>query len=218
MPTSDQASGSSAGSTFPQTLDSLNKAYDPNIGPAVMAMQNFYGGYTGPASLTNVVAQSFPDEVATGSLTCTSGTVFGSLISLGAGTVINNISVLSAVTAGATMTNQWGGIATFATTSKVLAVTTDALTGAIAADSVITWSFATPYVVPTSALYYVFFMVKASTAPTVAAAVTLSAHGRGVIAPITSGPCATSQSTVLAVASTFTQPTAAAAAALIYLS
>src|ERR1019366_729958 len=101
-----------ASSVFPMSQDNLNKAYDPNIGPAVMAMQNFYGGYTGPASLTNVVAQSFPDEVATGSLTCTSGTVFGSLISLGAGTVINNISVLSAVTAGATMTNQWGGIAT----------------------------------------------------------------------------------------------------------
>ena len=218
MPDYTQATGSGAGSTFPMTADTLNRAYDPNIGPAVMAMQTYYGGYTGPTSLTNVVSQSFPDELATSSLTATAGTVFASIFTLAAGTILNNISIVNAVTATSTPTHQWGGIATFATTSKVLAVTADTTTAVIAADAVQTFAFATPYVVPTSGLYYIFFCIAGTTGPTLAAAVTLGTHGRGNVAPFNSGPCATGQTTVLAVASTFTQPTAAAAAPLIYLS
>lgn len=206
-----------ASSVFPMSQDNLNKAYDPSIGPAVMAMQNFYGGYTGPSALTGVTTQSFPDEVATSSLTATSGTVFGSILTLAAGTVVNNISVVTAVTAAGTPTHQWAGIASVATTSKVLASSADGTSAAMAADTLITFALTAAYTIPTTGQYYVYFCVAASTAPTIAAAVSLGAHGRGNVAPFLSGPCATGQTTVLAVASTFTQPTAAAAAPLLYL-
>jgi hypothetical protein len=209
--------GNQAASTFPGKLDTLNSAYDPNLGPAVMAMQNFYGGYTGPSALTGVTTQSFPDELATSSLTATAGTVFATLMTLAAGTVVNNISVVTAVTAANTPTHQWAGIASFATTSKVLASSADGTSGAIGADTVITFALTAAYTVPTTGLYYVYFCVAGTTGPTIAAGVTLGAHGRGNVAPYPSGPCATGQTTVLAVASTFTQPTAAAAAPLIYL-
>jgi len=207
-----------ASSSFPNSLDALNDAYDPNIGPAVMAMQNFYGGYTGPSTLTKVVAQSFPDELASSSLTCTAGTVFATIMTLSAGTVINNISVVTAVTAASTPTNQWAGIASVATTAKVLAHSADGTTAVVAADTVITFALTAAYTIPTTAQYYVFFCVAATTGPTVAAAVTQGAHGRGNVAPFTSGPCATAQTTVLATGSTFTQPTSTAAAPLVYLS
>ena len=102
MATANQAVGSGAGSTFPMTNDALQKAYDPNIGPAVTAMQQYYGGYMGPTALKNVVSQSFPDELATSSLTATAGTVFASLMNFTAGTIVNNISVITAVTAAST--------------------------------------------------------------------------------------------------------------------
>lgn len=183
-----------------------------------MAMQAYYGGYTGPTTLTAVTAQSFPDELATSSLTATAGTVFASIMTLPAGFVLNSISLVNAVTATSTPTHQWAGIATVATTSKVLAVTADTTTAVVAADTVNTFAFAAPYTVLTSGQYYIFFCIAGTTGPTFAAAVTLGAHGRGNVAPFPSGPCATAQTTVLAVGSTFTQPTVAAAAPLIYLS
>jgi hypothetical protein len=218
MATEDQVTGGNAGSVFPGALDTLNRAYDPNIGPAVMAMQAFYGGYTGPSALTGVTAQTFPDELATSSLTATAGTVFASIMTLPAGFILNNISLINAVTATSTPTHQWAGIASVATTSKVLAVTADTLTAAVAADAVQTFAFAAPYTVPTSGQYWIFFCIAGTTGPTFAAATTLGSHGRGNVPPFNSGPCATGQTTVLAVASTFTTPTVAAAAPLIYLS
>ena len=218
MATETQAVGSGAGSNFPMTNDVLNSAYDPAAGPAIMALQQYYGGYTGPTTLTNVIAQNIPDELATSSLTATAGTVFATIMNLTKGAVLNNISIVNAVTATSTPTNQWAGIATVATTSKVLAVTANSTTAVVAADAVQTFAFATPYVVPASGQYYVFFCIAGTTGPTISAATTLGAHGRGNVAPFTSGPCATGQTTVLAVASTFTQPTASAAIPLIYLS
>jgi hypothetical protein len=217
MATETQAVGSGAGSTFPVTNDVLNTAYDPAIGPAVMAMQQFSGGYTGPTTLTNVIAQSITDDAATSSLTATAGTVFATLMNLTKGAVINKISLINAVTATSTPTNQWAGIASVATTSKVLAVTADTTTAVVAADTVQSFAFATPYTVPTSGQYWVFFCIAGTTGPTVAAAVTTGTHGRGNVSPFLCGPCATGQTTVLAVASTFTTPTAASANPLIYL-
>ena len=217
MPAQNQAVGTGAGSTFPSSPDVLNRAYDPNIGPAVMALQQFLGGYVGPSALTNVFAQSIMDELATSSLTATAGTVFATIMTLSQGAILNNISLINAVTATSTPTHQWAGIASVATTSKVLAVTADTTTAVIAADTVQSFAFATPYVIPASAQYYVFFCIAGTTGPTVAAAPTLGTHGRGNVAPFTSGPCATTQTTVLAVGSTFTQPTAAAAIPLLYL-
>lgn len=207
-----------AGTNFPSGVDTFNSAYDPDLGPAVAQIESILGVGEQPTAIAaqGVKAQSFPDLFASSSLASTAGTVFAQLITLTAGTTISKISY-DVTTALVSATNQWAGIASFATTSKVLAISADGLTAAQAIDTVVTYSLGTPYVVPASGLYYVFHMVAAGTGPVIAAAPTLGTHGRGNIAPITAGPCATTQTTVLTVGSTFTQPTASAATPLYYL-
>lgn len=203
-----------AGSPYPVNFDPIQPTYDPVVGPAVAALQQAVGIYTGPTGLTNVFAQSIPDELASSTLASTAGTVFATLVGFRAGVKINNISMLC-YTASSTPTNQWAGIASFATTAKVLAISADGTTTADAIDTVLTYACA--YTIPTSGLYYVFHMFAGTTGPALSAAPTLGTHGRGNIAPFTSGPCATGQTTPLAVASTFTQPTAASAIPLYYI-
>ena len=209
-----------ATSTFPGTLDTLNAAYDPDCGPAIQKVQEFFGGYVGPASLTGVNMQSLPDELATSTIQPTSGTVELYLMQFRAGHVINNISFVTAASAGSTMTHQWAGVASYVAGSngKCLAISADGTSAAIAADTAISFALSTPYTVPTSGYYYVFYCIAASTVPTIAAAPSLGSHGRGNVAPIIAGPGDTSQTTPYVVGATVTAPTAAAAATLLYLS
>lgn len=210
-----------AGTNYPASLDpSFIAGYDPDLGPAVQAMQTFFGGYTGPASLTGVTAQSIPDDVATGTIQPASGTVELSLMQLRAGQVINNVSIVTAGTAGSALTHQWAGISSYvaASNGKCLAISADTASAPITADTVITYALSAAYTVPTSGLYYVFYCIAGTTVPTIAAGVTLSAHGRGNVAPFWSGPGDTGKSTPYALAATVTAPTVTAANTLIYLS
>jgi hypothetical protein len=211
--------GNNASSTFPMTLDDMNYAYDPNCGPAIEAIQQYFGGYTGPAALTNVFLQSFPDEIATSTIQPASGTVELFLCNFLEGAVINNISIVTAATAAVTPTHQWAGISSYVAGSngKCLATSADGLTAAIAADVVVSFALSAPYTVPASGLYYVYYCIAAGTVPTIAAGTTLSAHGRGNVAPIPAGPGDTGKTTPYAVNATVTAPTAAAAGTLIYL-
>ena len=206
----------SAASTFPGVLDTLQADYDPNIGPAVAAMQQFFGGYIGPTSLTGVKVQTFPDELATGTLSPTSGTVNLSLV-LAAGTVISKVNFITAAQAAVTPTHSWAGISSYVAGSNgvSLAAGADQLTAAMAADTVI--SLPCAYTVPTSGLYWVYFCIVAGTTPSIAAAPTVGAHGRGNVAPFFTGPGATGQTTPTALAGSVTAPTATAAAPLLYL-
>lgn len=209
-----------ASSSYPSTLDTLNAAYDPDCGPAISALQGYLGGYTGPSSLSNVFLQNFMDELATGTIQPASGTVELSLINLRAGMVVNNISLITAAQAGVALLHQWAGIASYVPGSngKCLAISADGTSAAIAADSVVSFALSTPYVVPTSGEYYLFYCIAVTTTvPTFAATVTLSAHGRGNVAPIPNGPGDTGKSTPYAVGATVTAPTAAAAGTLLYL-
>lgn len=209
-----------ATSDFPGNIDFLYAAYDPKDGPAIIAAQTFYGGYTGPASLTNVTTQTFPDELATGTIQPASGTVELCLVTLAKNQIINNISLVTAAQAGVALLHQWAGIASYVPGSngKCLAVSADGTSAAIAADSVISFALSSPYTVPTSGLYYLFYCIAVTTTvPTFAAGATLSAHGRGNVAPIQTGPGDTGKTTPYAVAATVTAPTAAAAGTLIYL-
>lgn len=207
-----------AASSFPATGTQLNGSYDPNIGLEVDAMEGFYGGYTGPSSLTGVFAQAMNDFDAISSLTATAGTVFAGLIWLAAGKTVNKLSFITAATPTSTPTNQWAGVASFATTSKVLAISADGLTAVDAADTVLTYSMGTPYPVTAGGLYYYFICFAATTGPTLCAGTTLGAHGRGNVAPFMSGPGATVQTTPPAVGATLTQPTVSAAQAQCYVS
>jgi hypothetical protein len=218
MATANQAVGEGAGSTYPMTLDGqFNKAYDPNIGPALNALQQFEGGYVGPSGLSNVIAQSIPDVIANTTLTATAGSVFATIMQFSAGQVINNISIVNNSQTTSTPTHQWAGLATVATTAKVVAVSSDQTTTVVAADTVQTFALTSAYTIPTSGQYYVFFCIAGTTGPTVAAATSLGSHGRGNVAPFNSGPGSTSATTVPAVGSTLTQPTASAAIPLIYI-
>lgn len=211
-----------AGSTFPGTLDVLGTGpYDPTIAPAVQTLE-FLTGAVPPEALTGVFSQSIPDVDATSSVTMTAGTVFGALVGLRAGWTVTNLSIVTAVTAASTPTNQWAGLAypaeiTAAATSKVVAISADGLTAAMAADTVITFKMATAYLVPKTDWYLAFFCVAATTGPTAAAGVTLGSHGRGAVKPWLSGPGDTGKTTPYTVGATVGALTAAAATLLVYV-
>lgn len=210
-----------AGSTYPVALDpGFNAAgVDPNVGPAVQALETFLGGYTGPASIAGVTTQNFPDELATSTLQPASGAVALTLVQLRAGQVINNINLLTAATAASAVTHQWAGISSYVPGSSglCLAVSADGASAAHAADAVVTFALSPAYTVPASGLYYVFYCFAATTVPTFAAAPTLSGHGRGNIAPFPAGPGDTGKSTPYAVGAAVAAPTATAANPLVYL-
>lgn len=205
---------------WPATPDSFTDGpYDPAIADAVNALQMNSGSFQ-TTQVTNCLATNFSEDLATSSVTATAGSVVLTTIPLRAGMVINKISFITAVTAASTPTNQWAGIATGfgATSPKCAAISADGLTAAMAADTLITFSLSSAYTVPTNALYYVFFCVAATAGPTVAAAVTLGAHGRGNVTPYKSGIGDTGKTTPYAIAATVAKPTSSLANPLVYLS
>ena len=212
-----------ASSVFPGSTDSLGLgSYDAVIGSAVQMMQ-FIEGCVPPESLSNVLAQSVPDITATSSVTLTAGTVIGTLIGLRAGQTVTNLSIITGATAASTPTNQWAGLATppeltAAATTKVVAISADGLTAAMAASTVITFAMGTPYLVPKTGYYLAFVCVAATTGPTASASVTLGTTGRGAVKPWLGGPGDTSKTTPYAVGATVGALTAAGAQLLVYAS
>lgn len=87
-------------------------------------------------------------------------------IGLRAGDVIRTATFLSATTALATGTNQW--FALFDANRNRVAITNDDTSTAWAANTAKTLTFATPYEVPDTGLYYLGIMVAATTVPTLA--------------------------------------------------
>lgn len=203
-------------SAFPAGYDGYNaEISDPSVPLAVNALEQMVGALP-PTSLTGVFAQTMPDAIASSSLTSTAGTVFLTAQYFTAGQVLTHLNFITAVTAASTPTNQWAVVASFKSSPLCLAIGTDGLTAAVAADSVI--SLPISYTVPTSGLYYVGHCVAGTTGPTIAAAPTLSAHGRGNVAPFTSGPGDTGKTTPYTVGAAVTKPSVAAAEPLYYFS
>ena len=162
-------------------------SYDPSLALAVQALEVFLSPKP-PTALLPVIAQTIGDEAATTTIQPTSGTLTLTGILVPAGAVISKISVVTAATAGATMTHQWFGL--YDAALNLLAVTADATSGALAADTVISKAIATTaagaattYTDKTGGFRYVGVMIAASTVPTLAARTTLSTHGRGAQAP-----------------------------------
>lgn len=207
--------GDNAGSLLPGALDTLNAAYDPNIGPAVNFLEAVLGFYP-PAAITTPLAQSVPDFLAGSSVTLTAGSVILTPLYLRAGQTISKLSIITAVTAASTPTHAWAGLASFGTSPLVLAISADGLTTAIAADSLITYTLGTAYVVPTTGFYYGFICVAGTAGPTAAAASLGVGHGRGTQAPYVSGPGDTGKTTPYAVGGAVTAPTAGGGVLLMY--
>lgn len=139
----------------------------------------------GNAIAPGVLCQTLADINATSSLTCTAGTEFYTRIWVPPNTTVTNISFVTAATATSTPTNWWLTLRDGA--AKVLAVTADQLTTAMAADTAFTVKFATPYVEATGGFRYVSICVAATTGCTIASGVTLSTHGRGAVASTAKG-------------------------------
>jgi hypothetical protein len=87
--------------------------------------------------------------------------MFMQAIYLEAGITVSNISWHSATTAAGTPTNNILGLYSLALAK--LAETADQLTAAWAAQTMKTIPVGTPYLVPTSGLYYIAFMMTATT-------------------------------------------------------
>jgi hypothetical protein len=94
----------------------------------------------------------------------TTGQIYGQLIWLTAGTIVTNISFYSATSAAGTPTHYAFGL--YDLSRNLLASSADQLTAAWAANTIKTLAMGTPYVVPTTGLYYVAISVVATTVPT----------------------------------------------------
>ena len=213
--------GSNAGTIFPGGIDSLNGAYDPDLGPALQQVQGSEGFFP-PNTLANITSQSVPDLFATSTLTLTAGSVFQAPLFLRAGQTVTNLSYYNANTAASTPTNQWVGLAFPAglsgatATAKCVAISADGLTAVKAANSLVTTALSAPYVVPTTGYYIAFICVAATTGPNASAGVTMGSVGRGAFAPWPAGVGDTGKTTPYTVGATVGATTAASASWLVY--
>jgi hypothetical protein len=213
--------GSQAGTIFPGGIDSLNAAYDPDIGPALQQVQGSEGFFA-PNTLANITSQSIPDLYATTVVTLTAGSVFQTPLYLRAGQTVTNLSYYNGASASSTPTNQWVGLAFPAglsgatATAKCVAISADGTTTVHAANTLVTTALSAPYVVPTSGYYIAFVCVAATTGPTASAGVTMGTVGRGAFAPWPAGVADTGKTTAYAVGATVGATTAASAALLMY--
>jgi len=124
--------------------------------------------YAGPPvanlGMTGVLAETMPretcPEVNTVAPTA-SGTLFMQAIYLKAGQLVSNIIISSATTAAGTPTNYFAAL--YDANRALKAVSANQTTTAWAATTVKTFAMTTPYRVPTSGLYYIGFMMTATT-------------------------------------------------------
>jgi hypothetical protein len=116
-------------------------------------------GITG--SLGETIDRNICTETNTTAPTA-SGTLFLQAIWLTAGTTVTNISIHSATTAANGPTHWLFGL--YDINRNLLATSTDQTSTAWAATTIKTLPMVTPYLVPTTGLYYIGFMMTASTA------------------------------------------------------
>lgn len=114
---------------------------------------------------TGALAETIPRFLATTNTTvAASGTLFLQSIYLTAGQLISNITIISATTAAGTPTNYF--FALYDGTRNKLAESANQTTTAWAANTAKTLAMTTPYRIPTSGLYYIGFMMTATTVNT----------------------------------------------------
>lgn len=118
-------------------------------------------------SPTGMFAQNFDrDLISADCAIGTTGLITGVAIPLHAGDTVTSISFLVGATAGATGTNQWGGLYSPATIPLTLGQSTATATAAMPANAVWTYTMATPIVIPSDGLYWAVSCVTAGTIPT----------------------------------------------------
>jgi hypothetical protein len=127
------------------------------VGGTLIGAQDFYG-------LSGYIAESMPRSIcpeANNAVPTASGTLFLQAIYLQAGQTVSNISFHSATTAVGTPAHWLFGLYSYA--RALLATSTDQTSTAWAATTLKTLAMTTPYLVPSSGIYYAAIMVSAST-------------------------------------------------------
>ena len=116
---------------------------------------------------TGTIAETIPRNVCTetNNVIFTTGQIAMQLIWLRAGTTVSKISICTATTLATTPTHNAIGLVSVA--GVMLASSADALTQAMAAQTLYTWTMTTPYIVPTTGAYYVAWGLTSGGQPTV---------------------------------------------------
>jgi len=144
------------------------------------------GVVSNPMLPTGAIAETFPRMGATLANVglISTGRIHHVAIILRAGQVVSSASFLSATTAASVPLNQWFALYS-ADLTTILAITADDTTTAWGSNTVKTLAFTASYTVPTTGVYYLSIVVKATTVPTFAC-VNASATANG-LTPKTSG-------------------------------
>jgi hypothetical protein len=129
----------------------------------------------------------------------TTGQIFCHAIYLSAGTLVSNISFHSATTGAGTPTHYV--FALYDLSRNLLASSADQLTAAWAANTLKTLAMGTPYLVPTTGLYYVAISMVATTVPTLKGGTARTGGQLAGQAPIISGISSTTYASGTAPAS-----------------
>jgi len=129
----------------------------------------------------------------------TTGQIYMQAIWLNAGTVCSNISIFSATTAAGTPTHYCFGL--YDSSRNLLATTADQTSTAWAANTIKTLALTSPYTVLTSGIYYIAFMMTATTICTVKGGTARINGALSFTSPFLSGVSSTTYSTGTAPAS-----------------
>ena len=131
---------------------------------ATLAEYTYQGTSDAKLGPTGVIAETIPREICPETNTVVptaSGTLFMQAIYLTAGQLVSNIGISSATTAAGTPTNYF--FALYDGSRNLKAVSANQTTTAWAANTYKSLAMTTPYRVPTSGLYYIGFMMTATT-------------------------------------------------------
>jgi len=123
----------------------------------------------------------------------TTGQIFLQAIFLQAGTTCTSINIFSATTAASAPTHYV--FALYDINRNLLASTADQTSTAWAANTLKTVAVGTPYLVPTTGLYYIMFSMVATTVPTLKGTTALTNGALAGTAPILHGISSTTYST-----------------------
>jgi len=144
----------------------------------------------GTYGLTGTLSETFQRNLA-GSATqasLVSATLRLAAIRLVAGQTVTNVGFRTGTTAANGPTHSLTGLYTYHATAPVrVATSADKTTDAIGASAFIAYAMTTPYVVPTTGLYYAALMVVATIAVPTTSGITAIPTGMNTDAPILSG-------------------------------
>lgn len=148
----------------------------------------------------NTIAETMPRQTCpeVNTTIAASGTLALQAIYLTAGQLVSNITISSATTAAGTPTNYFFALYSgLQSAPALLAQSANQTTTAWAANTVKTLAMTTPYRVPTSGVYYIGYMMTATTVATLKGGTARTGGQLGAAAPVIYGTSSTGLTTSL---------------------